>query len=464
MRELPAAAIAPASLGRGPHGAASGSLPTLSLRANFAWTLAGNIVYAGCQWGMLVALAKLGSPEMVGAFALGLAVTAPVVLFTNLQLRGVQASDAHHEHTFGEYLALRMIMALVALGAIGAIIGGAGYRGEQAWVIAVVGVAKVIESLSDIFYGLLQYHERMDRIAASMMIKGPLSLVALAAGVAITHSVLWGAMGLVVVWALVLAGYDVRNGATVLRAAHHTAPTSLRASSEDSIRPRWDARRLLRLGRLALPLGFVMMLVSLTTNVPRYFLQHDTGTRELGIFASLSYLMVAGTTVVDALGQSATPRLSKHFAAGDLHAFRTLLARLLGIGALLGGAGVAGGALVGRQALSLLYRPEYALHADVLVWLLAASGVGYLCSVMGYGLTAARRFVVQVPLNLASVAMVALASALLIPRYGLRGAAWATFLVLLTQLPLRVAIVLRALRHRAAEEAAPREQQEVAIP
>src|SRR6266568_5527229 len=45
----------------------------VSLRTNFAWTLAGNAVYAVCQWGMLVSIAKLGSPAMVGQFALGLA-------------------------------------------------------------------------------------------------------------------------------------------------------------------------------------------------------------------------------------------------------------------------------------------------------------------------------------------------------------------------------------------------------
>jgi hypothetical protein len=50
----------------------------LSLRRNFAWTVLGNVTYAACQWGMLVALAKLGSPEMVGQFALGLAIGAPV--------------------------------------------------------------------------------------------------------------------------------------------------------------------------------------------------------------------------------------------------------------------------------------------------------------------------------------------------------------------------------------------------
>src|SRR5947209_14419504 len=87
----------------------------LSLRANFSWTFIGNIVYAGCQWAMLVVLAKLGSPELVGRFALGFAVTAPVVMLTNLQLRGVQATDARQEHRFGEYLALRLVAAPLSL-------------------------------------------------------------------------------------------------------------------------------------------------------------------------------------------------------------------------------------------------------------------------------------------------------------------------------------------------------------
>ncbi|MCS7287466.1 MAG: hypothetical protein RMK30_10780, partial [Anaerolineae bacterium] len=63
----------------------------LSLKANFAWTFAGNVVYALSQWGMMVSIAKFGSPEMVGRFALGLAITAPVILFTGLALRPVQA-------------------------------------------------------------------------------------------------------------------------------------------------------------------------------------------------------------------------------------------------------------------------------------------------------------------------------------------------------------------------------------
>src|SRR5262245_17210531 len=55
-------------------------LQPLSLRRNFSWSFAGNAVYAGCQWGMLMVMAKLGSPEVVGQFALGLAVTGPITM------------------------------------------------------------------------------------------------------------------------------------------------------------------------------------------------------------------------------------------------------------------------------------------------------------------------------------------------------------------------------------------------
>ena len=52
------------------------------------------MVYAACQWGAIVALARLGNAFMIGQFSLGLALATPVLMFTNLHLRAVQATDA----------------------------------------------------------------------------------------------------------------------------------------------------------------------------------------------------------------------------------------------------------------------------------------------------------------------------------------------------------------------------------
>ncbi len=418
----------------------------LSLRANFSWTFAGNIIYSAAQWAMLVVLAKLGSKEMVGLFTLGLAVTAPVMMLTNLQLRGIQATDARHEYLFGHYLGLRLLTTLLALTVIAGIVIISAPGWGPGLVILAVGVAKAFESVSDVIYGLLQQHERMDRIATSMMIKGPLSLAALAIGVYLTHSVLWATLGLALTWALVLAGYDIRSAIVVLRVSQKAGADWSRA-----LRPIGDPRPLIALAWLALPAGIVMAMLSLSVNTPRLFVARYLGTNDLAIFASMAYVLVAGATLTTALGQAAAPRLSQYFAAGNVPAFRALLTKLLGIGAVLGGAGVLMGLVAGRTILTLLYRPDYAGHVDAFVWLLVAAGLEYIASFLGYALTAARYLRIQVPIFAAVIAFMLVAGPFIIPAHGMVGAAWVFGASFVLQIPLEGSVIVYALRKRARQ-------------
>ncbi|MEG4824393.1 oligosaccharide flippase family protein [Microcoleus sp. F8-D3] len=427
-------------------------LKPLTLRRNFSWTFTGNLVYAASQWGMLVLLAKLGSPEMVGQFTLGLAVTAPVIMFTNLQLRGVQATDAKGDYVFSDYLGLRLIGTGLALLIIAGITLKAGYRWETSLVILAIALAKAFESISDVFYGLIQQHERMDRIAIALMIKGPLSLLLLGIGVSLTGSVVGGAIGLAIAWGLVLLGWDLRNGRLILKnSSHHKEGENLLVAdseptkSHNPLYPRWDGKTLGKLVWLALPLGFVMMLISLNTNIPRYFIERYLGERELGIFAAMSYLMVVGQMVVSALAESASPRLAKYYAAGNSTAFRTLLLKLVGVGLMLGAGGVFVAVVAGKPILTLLYKPEYADRADLFLWLMVAAGIWYVSAFLGYGITAARYFRVQMPLFVAVTGSSAIACLWLIPIMGLRGAAIALIVTAIVQAVFSFAVIAYAL-------------------
>jgi O-antigen/teichoic acid export membrane protein len=427
-------------------------LKPLTLRRNFSWTFTGNLVYAASQWGMLVVLAKLGSPEMVGQFTLGLAVTAPVIMFTNLQLRGIQATDAKGDYVFSDYLGLRLIGTGLALLIIAGITLKAGYRWETSLVILAIALAKAFESISDVFYGLIQQHERMDRIAIALMIKGPLSLLLLGIGVSLTGSVVGGAIGLAIAWGLVLFGWDLRNGRLILNnASHHTDAADLLVAdvalkkSQNLLYPRWHQKTLRKLVLLALPLGFVMMLISLNTNIPRYFIERYLGERELGIFAAMSYLMVVGQMVVSALAESASPRLAKYYATGNSTAFRTLLLKLVGVGLMLGAAGVFVAVVAGRPILTLLYKPEYAERADLFAWLMVAAGIGYVSSFLGSGITAARYFRVLMPLFALVTGTSAIAALWLIPTEGVRGAAIALVISALIQLVFSLGVTYQAI-------------------
>jgi len=421
----------------------------LALRVNFAWTLVGNLVYAGCQWGILVVLAKLGSPEVLGQFALGLAVTAPVLLFTNLQMRSVQATDARRDYDFRDYLGLRTLTTAAGLLAIVGIVLASGYGPETGGVIVLVGLAKGLESLSDVCHGRFQQLERMDRIAVSVMTKGILSLGIMATVILLTHNLLWATLGLAASSALVLGGYDFRN---VLRLTRQAPAARVGANGRcgspwHHLWPRWSARPLGRLVWLGLPLGAVMCLISLNTNVPRYFVEHHLGLRALGIFSAMGYVMVAGTMVINALGQSATPRLAQCYAAGNLTAFRRLLLKMLVLGAVLGGAVVAVAVLAGRELLTVLYRPEYAEHAGAFIWLMVAAGIGCVASFLGYGITAARYFRIQTPLFLLVAGVTAAGCAVLVPSHQLLGAGWAVAIAALVQVVGSAGILAYALRN-----------------
>src|SRR5215217_4839285 len=341
----------------------------LTLRRNFSWTLVGNVVFAACQWGMLVILTRLSSPEVVGQFALGLAITAPVIFFFNLTLRTVQATDTKPEYMFGEYLGLRLITTTLALVTIVGIVLTAGYRWETALIILALGLAKATEAISDVIYGLLQQHERMDRIAVSMTIRGVSSLVAFGAGVYLTGSILWGLLGLITAWLLALLGYDVRSAVLVRQTSLYSRFSAGVVNWKSTLRPCWKPKTLAKLAWITLPLGLAYSIGSLNVNVPRYFIEYYLSERDLGFFAAMAYLLVAGNLIINALGQSATPRLARYYTNREDTAFYTLLLKLIGFAVLLGTIGVLIAFVGGQQILLYLYGPEYAEYPRVLVWI-----------------------------------------------------------------------------------------------
>jgi O-antigen/teichoic acid export membrane protein len=430
-----------AAKARGVAAAAASTRP-LTLLSNFSWTLLGNLIYAGCQWGMLVVLAKLGSPEAVGLFALGLAVSAPVIIFANLQLRGVQATDAKHEHPFGHYLAVRLFTTVLAVVAIAAISWAAGYRGATMAVIVLVTAAKAMEAISDALYGLMQQRHRMDYIARSMILRGGLSLLALAGVMYLMRDVIYGVTVLAIVWAAVLVLHDFPAGARTLRGVPDAVDG--RSGSVRALAPRWEAPAMLRLLRLAFPLGFVMLLTSLSANAPLYFIERHRGVAELGMFAAASYLTTVGMQLVASLGQAATPHLAAFYAAGRYGEFKKLLLKLLGVSGIVGAAGVLITFLAGGEILGLVYGPEYAGQEGVFIWLMIAAAVAYVGSLLGFAITATRAFNrFAGPYSVVAVVSV-VASALLVPTYGLYGAAWTNGLVAIAVCLAACWVLLRA--------------------
>lgn len=382
-----------------------------SLRGNFVRVTGGFAVYSACQWAAVAVLAKLGSPELVGQYAFAIALTTPVLMLAQMNLRAVLATDVTGVHDFSDYRNLRFVSLSAALLIILALIAKQGVETSRALVIVLVALIQAGELVADVYYGKLQLLDRMDRMAISMMARGILGVLAMGTALWVTGSLATALAWMFLVRLVVQFAYDAPN------AARDTPERLLRRPWREHFESQW------RILKQAFPLGVVLMFGALVVNTPRYFIANHLGDRALGVFSAIFSLTSAGNLIVNSLGQSATPKLARLHASGDVSGFRALSLKMAGLAAGLGLLGVAGAIAVGPFVVTTIYRPEYARHAGFLVVAMAASGVGFVASLLGYCITAARRLYQQIPLQAACLAATALTAWFFIPRWGLAGAA-----------------------------------------
>ncbi len=391
----------------------------ISLRFNFLWTLLGNVVYATSQWGILILISKFGSINLLGKFALALAITAPVIMFSNFALRAVQATDTTQRFEFGHYFALRLLTTSSAFLVIICIVFFMHYPFDTSLIVLMVGAAKSLEAISDVVYGLFQQNEWMNRISISMIVKGIFSFISIAIGLLLGKNLFWGLVGMLIAWGGALLFYDIPVAKKLL----------MLKTLNDEIKPIWNWKKLYRLIYSVLPLGVAASLVSLNLNIPRYYLERFLGENDLGVFAALAYPLTVGLIIINALGQSASPRMARYFEKGEIKKFKKLLLKLTGFGLILGMAIFLLSLFWGGYLLAFMYKPEFSRYETEFLWLTFAAGIEYTFSFMGYGMTATRFFKIQPIIYFISIAISVGLGYILIPSYGMLGAA---FLLVIT--------------------------------
>jgi len=193
---------------------------------------------------MISVLARMETPEVVGQYALGVAVSGPILLLMRPESRSTRAADIR---------VLALVLAMLGVAAVGFLDPSA----QQCRSILLAAMAQIIEWLAQM------YHGRRDGL--SLMLHGGLSVAALAFG--------GGLLGVLTVRVLVLVLYDLRQ-------------------------PRFNDG----LG------GREPVLPSLAGYVPCYFIAHMSGFRSLGVYAAMASLLPVLDVLTGALKEEAALR------------------------------------------------------------------------------------------------------------------------------------------------------------
>lgn len=412
----------------------------MAIRADFLWTVGSRATYALSQWLILALVARFAPSHELGEFTFALAVVAPITVFAHLNMRGYMATDATAEFGFFEYLGAQFFTIGVAMLAIAGVAAWTTNGGGLTVLLLLIGAYKSVECVSAIHYGAMQRSDRMREMGISVMAHGISALAVMAAALRLSGSVTDGNAGILVAWLAILFVYDAR----IAHVSHEVMPRGLLYLA-----------RVSKVVASCLPMGIVLVMLTLRSYIPVYFIKAELGTEQVGIYSVVSYFMVAGSLLIGSLLQVAAPRLANYHRDQRREEAQRLMIKMLGIVCAVGAAGILGAWLLGNQVLNLAYGERFETQRNLLVWVMVASAIIYASQPLGQLLTVMRRFRYEVLSNGVGIFVIAVSSSWLVPLNGLIGAAQALSAGALTSFFAHVIAVYQirpALLFEAAED------------
>jgi O-antigen/teichoic acid export membrane protein len=322
------------------------------MRANTSWAFAGDAVYAGCQWVVLVLLIKALSPAQVGAYAYALAITSPVFVLASVRLRNLLVTSGAPTNDFRDYLTTRLVTTVCAL--IGSLaIGALSTSTREALIIvALVALARSCDAVSDICHGLFQNALDMRTAAIGLMLNGAVSVLLVQSALVLWHSLPLAAVAYAVGSAVPLFAWNLPRVAGMLKSRREVSDA----------RNNWSEVRSLLMR--ALPLGLSSAVGSIQTNLPRYAIAALLGPAPLAVFVATSHIPLLGHLVVNAATQAALPLLADD-ARTRHSSYQARLYGLVASSVAFGSFALLLTIVAGRSVLGVIYGPRRGSRSPV---------------------------------------------------------------------------------------------------
>lgn len=374
------------------------------------WLVAANVLRNLGLLAILVALAQLTDPTVVGRYALALALTSPIFVLAQLGLKGVYLTLRTHSR-FSSFLLVQLGSVLAAFG-VCIVLALAVNRGLVS-TVALVCFVKAVDCGFELGSGALQLYHRTPIVFWSYLAAAVLGVGAVVAILLATGDLDLALLGLGVVNAAVALTTALRRGWVLARSNEAQLPSSSR---------RTELFRILAAG---LPAGIGTAMLALVASMPQYFLAASWGESAVGYFAVLLYLVaiadIFGGTLTQTWIPSARARLAKGQQGFLLFSLAVAARWTLAFIPL-----VAVGLWLGSIVLPLAMSPEYQIGWDLVLPLAAAMLLLPLLHFEGMAISVLNLYIHTITVSVATAIVAVISCVVLVPTYGLAGALWAT--------------------------------------
>lgn len=403
------------------------------IKKDYIWNTLGVFLQNAISPLLLVAITRINGIFDSGIFSFAFSVA---IIFWAVGMWGgrtYQVSDVNQEFSHRSYIMVRLLLAaLMMVGAV-VFITANQYDVAKSSVIIALVLFKVIESIADVIYGILQTHNRLYIVGKSLSYKAIGGFVAFVVIDLLTKDILLGCAGIVLVNMLVFLCYDLPITRRLENIKMKIGRTKYYMKDAAIIMKRCS------------PVFAVLFLAMFSLNIPRYFvdLYHE---EEIGYFGIITMPVTLVVLLVSFILQPNVVKLSRLYDKKKYIEFNKIVRKLMSITSLVGIAILVAAFVFGIFVLQLLFGVDFSNYKLALMILVVGGIVNALVGILINVLTIIRHIRAQFYVLLLTNILLAIVSAYIIKEQGLLGGVGLFAVTSIAQVVLLAAIYIVTLK------------------
>ena len=307
-------------------------------KKDYIWNSIGSFLQSAISPILLIVITRLNGVGDSGLFSFAMSLS---VVFWAISLWGgrtYQVSDVKKEFSSGDYIVVRFISSLiVAVFSISFCILS-GYDLIKTELIMVLVSFKILESIADSMYGVLQIHNKLYIVGISLTMKSVFGFMIFAIVDILTKNIVYGALSIFIVNIAVVIFYDIPW-------MKHVESVGL------------TKKNIMQAGKIMKKTAEVFVVVFLTMfslNIPRYFLDkyhYD----QIGYFGIMAMPITLLTLFISFVLQPNVVNLSELLKKKKIKEFTKIVSKIDFITVTLGILFVISSYLIGVWVLNAVF-------------------------------------------------------------------------------------------------------------
>ena len=307
-------------------------------KKDYIWNSIGSFLQSAISPILLIIITRLNGVGDSGLFSFAMSLS---VVFWAISLWGgrtYQVSDVKKEFSSGDYIVVRFISSLIVAVFSISFCVLSGYDLIKTELIMVLVSFKILESIADSMYGVLQIHNRLYIVGISLTMKSVFGFMIFAIVDILTKNIVYGALSIFLVNIVVVIFYDIPW-------MKHVESVGL------------TKKNIMQAGKIMKKTAEVFVVVFLTMfslNIPRYFLDkyhYD----QIGYFGIMAMPITLLTLFISFVLQPNVVNLSELLKKKKIKEFTKIVSKIDFITFTLGILFIVSSYLIGVWALNTVF-------------------------------------------------------------------------------------------------------------